>query len=299
MNITITFAVSSHRSFLQYRAGLAKYLSHYYEVNNTPRATMMQKLNDVLIPYKRSSIVITSDGRTTLFYLFFVFCNQFIILNGLGLYERNKFIRMLFIYGFLIKRRVTICCQSYRDYRYFRKYSKVPIIWVPGSGGVKRKTGYSKNPLIITRERKLKIMMHEVRNALNYFDQIDLLGVERPAKGRCSPNLNFLGSRSQSAIFETSKKFLQLDGYGEGTPHSLVDAICSDMDIIINKKCFVKFGLHKISAQNKKPNKLYGIFYSINSNTDTYQNLKKELHEKIIFEKVKNALLISCRFYRS
>ena len=279
-------------SYENYRAKLSVYLSKNHTIARPPRVSWSHRLYDILFPYNRSSIVITSDGKINIFYLLFVTGNQIIILNGLGSYEGNKLIRKIFIKANLFKKNITICCQSYRDFRYIKRYSSVNVKWVPGSGGIKRLRGKSSIPLFITRERKLDKMKSEIMDATNYFDKINVVGVSKKDKFYKFSKLNFLGQKHQREIFKDSSVFLQIDGYGEGIPHSLADAICSNMDIIIHRRCWVKFGFYNIIQGLAKPEFLNDKFYYIRSQSEAHAKLKSELQEKNIFSKIEEQIKI-------
>ena len=61
-----------------------------------------------------------------------------------------------------------------------------------------------------------------------------------------NPIFTGIGYVPQEDIFKKANTFFQPMGYGEGVPHSLVDAIVSGMNVIINKKDFIGYGFHKI-----------------------------------------------------
>ena len=97
---------------------------------------------------------------------------------------------------------------------------------------------------------------------------IDIIGLD--AKWSVG-EVQSLGKVEQDNIFTQHQKFLQLYYYGEGTPHSLVDAFSSNMDIYIDKKSFISFGLYKFFENIKFINGLA----LITPKHSSYLNFKK------------------------
>lgn len=286
----ITFATASHRSFLNYRARLSYCLMNSFTIGRKPRVSKLAHLLDIVRPYWKDSLVITSDGKVNLFYLLFVFGNQLIILNGLGKYERNRFVRKILLFSQHIKKNSQLCCQSYRDYRYFQRFMNSKVYWIPGSGGTLRTIGNNPIPLIVSRQRKFAMMGDVISTLSLRFKKIYVLGLEEHESKRSFEFIEFLGKRKQTDIFNETSLFLQLDGYGEGVPHSLVDAICSKMDIIIQKKCWIKFGFYKIINENIKPLEKYDGYYYIDRNSSLHEKLRQHLNEDKVFSQYSKIL---------
>ncbi len=287
---SIVFSAASERSYFNYRAKFARYLEDYYQMIHKPRVKWYRKLVDAIVPYNQQTVVITSDGRTSIFYLCLVRCNQAIILNGLGSYEKSYFVRWLLINANFFKKNIVIFSQSHRDFRYIRRYSRVAVYWVPGSGGTERLLGKSRVPLLITRGRKLRKMRRNVEEALKIFKEIDVVGVKKSRKTDIFEKLNLKGRKIQNEIFDTSEVFLQVDGYGEGIPHTLVDAICSNMDVFIHRKCWIKFGFYKYTTNYDELELIHDQYYFIHRSSDIHARLKSVVNEKAIFSKLHNLL---------
>ena len=276
----IVFITSNIASFAMYRKKLAEYFSKYYLVNNN---TKIEFFNQFKPGHKKNKqLLVSSDGKTNLFALLFIRKPQVLILNGFGRYERSYYIRLFFIYANIFKKRIVICAQSYRDFRYLRRFSKVKIYWVPGSGGVRRSIGTSTTPLAICRSNKFKHIETSLGKALSVFGEIDIVGMY--GAGDESKKYNFIGVVQQLNIFEKSSRFIQLDGYGEGIPHSLNDAVCSNMTIIIEKKCWIKTGFYKLSKSDVSFAEKKSHFYILKPDTATYANIKKAVNVKTINE---------------
>ena len=211
---------------------------------------------------------VTSDGKINLIYALFSNCKQLLILNGLGKYESNSVVRWLFIYSLRRKQHLIMAAQNYRDYRYFRRFSKLDaqIFWVPGSGGSQRVIGNSRVPVIITRQAKVKSL--EARSLIlnSMFDEVYVVGQIDHYFSRL---FSIVGEVDQEDIFVLSNHFIQLDGYGEGIPHSLCDAIVSKMKITIEKTAYIKYGLYK--------HDLRGCKVSRNQNFITFDTLPSSL----------------------
>ena len=60
-----------------------------------------------------------------------------------------------------------------------------------------------------------------------------------------------IGYVDQSKIMSFAKGFLVPYGYGEGIPHSLVDAIISGADIYLTKKNFISYGFYRYARYQK------------------------------------------------
>ncbi|GEK73664.1 hypothetical protein HHA04nite_22080 [Halomonas halophila] len=60
-----------------------------------------------------------------------------------------------------------------------------------------------------------------------------------------------VGFVPQDEIFYLGNVFVQPSGYGEGFPHTLADALVSDMRVIIDKGEYLKYGLWKMDCDAK------------------------------------------------
>lgn len=284
----IMFITTNAASFVNYRKKLAEFLSQYYFVNNN---TKMEFLNQFRPRDKKNrKLIISSDGKINLFVLLFIRTPQILILNGFGRYERSYIVRLFFIYAYIFKKKIVICTQSYRDYRYLRRFSKVKLYWVPGSGGVRRSIGSSANPLAICRSNKYKYIERSLKKAISTFGEIDIVGM--PGDRIIPKGLNFKGEVEQNHIFNKSSIFIQLDGYGEGVPHSLVDAVCSNMTLIIEKKCWIKMGFYKLSKNNSITAEKDSDFYILKPGSDLHYSIARSVK----IEKINKQYLHAIRY---
>ena len=55
-----------------------------------------------------------------------------------------------------------------------------------------------------------------------------------------------VGYIPQSEIYLKFGNLISFPGYGEGIPHSVVDALCSGMSVHLSRKDYVSFGLHRL-----------------------------------------------------
>lgn len=215
--------------------------------------------------------IISSNLKSNIISL--ILCKKFsvnIILNGVGRYRQNRNIR-IFIFYLISKRARTIAIQNYADYRYFKKYysSYRPPRWVCGSGGEKRNISSSNDRyFIITRDSKLPI----IANSLILFTKnhvstktVDIIGCHRLIDSlQDNEGIKFIprGYLEQNEIFTFGKNFIQADGYGEGFPHTLADAIVSNLNIFLTKKSYIQYGLYKLGfSYHPKCNKWIELIY--------------------------------------
>ena len=269
-NHKIIFLARSQQSINLYRISLIKSLSQFLKIDTLGVFTFLS-LPWIWHSYK---ILITSDSICNLICLK-LSTPQLMILNGFGRYRNVKMFRGYVIYLINSKANVEICVQNYLDYRYLRKYVQRKIYWIPGSGGTPRVTGVDENPVVITRDSKLKKQLNAFRNIETLFRKIHIVGLHKSIleNGRY---INW-GRREQASIFSNFKTFLQVDGYGEGVPHSLVDAICSNMNIYITRRSWVQFGFYKLikSSENIICDD-YGFLF-VKSNSDILEQLNSKL----------------------
>lgn len=190
-----------------------------------------------------------------------------IILNGFGRYQYNKRLRTFLITFMRLRKRNLYIVQNFRDYRYLRRYVDTKIYWVAGSGGSKRPNTNKENIVCVTRDGKIDLQLASLTSFLNSFEyditfvglspqKLSSLDLDISLKSR----LHNLGYVKQDEILLTAKAVLVIDGYGEGVPHYLVDAIASDIPIIISKQSLIKYGLYCFNHELKylTDNWLYG-----------------------------------------
>ena len=195
-------------------------------------------------PFGKRRVKISSDGRSNFITLVTSAGPNVIIFNGFGIYESSRFIRGLIIRLIKLRKSTHICIQSYRDFRFLRRFcDENQLDWIIGSGGTMRQTSSfsTEKKLVITRAKKFPLFEKRLLD-FKSLGAIDIIGLDTKW---CSGEVQSLGKVEQDNIFTQHQKFLQLYYYGEGTPHSLVDAFSSNMDIYLDKKSFISFGLYK------------------------------------------------------
>ncbi|MCR9519995.1 hypothetical protein NDJ08_20755 [Vibrio alginolyticus] len=193
---------------------------------------------------------LSSNMKCNLLCLIVFWSKGTIIVNGLGRYKYNFYFRWIFsCLLFINRKRKKIVFQNYSDYRFFKLKLKLKFFWIPGSGGSVRKVGFSDDILIISRDDKLLSVYNSIfdfSKIVKNDSNILFIGCNGKAVDKCfeDDRLIGLGIVPQCELFTKSHKFFQPRGYGEGVPHSLVDAICSGMEIYLSKKDFISFGLY-------------------------------------------------------
>jgi hypothetical protein len=163
------------------------------------------------------------------------------------------------------KKKVSAIFQNYADYRFFRLYtSNQEVHWVPGSGGTFRESSPdTRKVAIVQRDNKLPTVSRSINSfisttrTLSEFKvsplNFSLIGCSRDISFSLNDIDKFdnVGRRSQSLLFENEGSFLQPEGYGEGVPHTLVDAICSGLNVFIKKRDYIRYGLYKFGIRFK------------------------------------------------
>lgn len=269
-NHKIIFLARSQRSINLYRQSLLKSLASSWKIDKLGVFTFLA-LPWMWHAYK---LLVTSDTVCNLICLK-LSAPQLMILNGLGRYRNTRVFRGYLIQLINKKENIEICVQNYLDYRYLRKYVKRKICWIPGSGGTARETGTNESPVVITRDAKFQKQIHNLRNIETKFKKIHIVGLQKTTLD--GENYVNWGRREQNSIFSEFKLLLQLDGYGEGIPHSLVDAICSNMDIYLTKRSWIQFGFYKLVHGSMNPKCDRNGFLLIKSNSTTIEELTLKL----------------------
>lgn len=266
----IIFLARSAKSIDLYRTGLIKSLCAKLSVDKSGI------FDFIWLPHKWRSydLIITSDTICNLICLK-IRTPQFMIVNGLGRYRRTKIFRQYLIYSINRKSHILLCVQNYLDYRYLRRYVQKEIQWVPGSGGTSRLTGSDDNPLVITRDSKIQKQMRALDDIKHLFEKINFVGLIKTKLK--NENYVNIGKKKQELIFEESQTFLQLDGYGEGVPHSLVDAICSQMNIYITKASWLQFGFYKMINNRNAITKVNDKILLLSKNSSIHAQLIKKV----------------------
>jgi hypothetical protein len=242
---------------LRYRKGLKEALTKKNLLTND--IGIFDSNIPILLPFisllfGRDKFNLSSNIKANIISLIMFKRRGVVILNGLGRYRNNKFFRRLLLLLFSLNNNKLIISQSYADYRYIRKYlSQTRLEWVCGSGGESRTKTHKKGLFIIQRDNKIKQVIDDVCNALlsiKYNQEFTIIGCNNSEEiiqklSSTEACIESIGFVNQEDIFLYGNKFLQPSGYGEGFPHTLADAICSDVEILINKKEFIKYGLYR------------------------------------------------------
>lgn len=210
----------------------------------------------ILIPRLFSGAVVSSNLRTNILVLLFWHTHGVVILNGLGRYRTSTPFRKFLILLIRVNRRKSIAIQSYADYRYFRRFTNSSIIcWVPGSGGTPKKASDQKNPFCVQRNDKLSIVADSLRQLLQTGSMVGKLSIvgcdasDQTASLFPPDAVTFVGYQPSADVFTNGGVFVQPSGYGEGIPHTLVNAIASKVEIAISHREFVRYGLYKLKAR--------------------------------------------------
>jgi len=195
--------------------------------------------------------VISSNLRANIFFLLFFWRGGLLILNGLGRYRYNRTARSLITLLLKLNPKKQIAVQNYADFRYLRRCNVDRVSWVPGSGGSCRQTSDSDGVFLVSRAVKLKLQCASVFSAMRVLavDKISVVGVEQESDNDFSSfGLDCVGYVEQDEIFHFGQVFLQPEGYGEGIPHTLVDALCSGLSVIITKRDYLRYGLSEVAV---------------------------------------------------
>lgn len=210
----------------------------------------------IRLMFLRRKFVISSNLKSNLISLLFVFAPKLLILNGLGRYRRYRLFRKLVIFLFKRQRRTKIIVQNYADFRFFRRFCQtVEMTWLPGSGGIKKQVGASPTRLIVQRDNKIASVITDVKNlfralpnqgALSVVGCDDNQQLEELLSGFEYTSQGYVNSDD---ILKSGGIFVQPSGYGEGFPHTLADAISSGMAIYISNREYVRLGLHKLTGR--------------------------------------------------
>ena len=245
----------------RYRSHLIKELSSNWLVRDFGFFDSISKFLALVIKllFKRKNFIVSSNLKSNLLVLLFFWKPKLLIVNGLGRYRELKFLRMILLNLISLQTKESkILVQKNADYMFFRRYAfcSCKFVWMPGSGGTKRNLGADGNLVsIITRDEKLIAQSESISEFYSLCwapKSIILIGVRRLEFSSLeSVNLRNIGYVDQSKIMSFAKGFLVPYGYGEGIPHSLVDAIISGADIYLTKKNFISYGFYRYARYQK------------------------------------------------
>ena len=201
--------------------------------------------------------IVSSNLKSNLVCMAFFWRRALIILNGLGRLRSEVWFRRVLILVLKCNHRKTFAVQNFADYRYLRLHVRTKNFYhVMGSGGVARNVGQNGH-FVVSRNSKFA----KVVSSINQF--ADQWGVNSIQVVGCDPDvvrrhgtdlLKGVGYQKQEDIFRYGKIFLQPTGYGEGFPHTLADAICSDLPCIVWHRDYVNFGLYRYALEFQRVN---------------------------------------------
>lgn len=195
-----------------------------------------------------NGLIVVSNLKSTVKALFLSARRLNIILNGLGRYRSLKMLRLLAFIWSYIRVKDKIAVQNYTDYRYLRRVLSQRVIHVQGSGGTKREI-YGDGNFTVSRDDKIEIQLDSLLSLHSILgDRITLVGVNTISK---SSDLTLMGYVQQDKIIQ-GRTFILCDGYGEGFPHVLADAICSGCEIICSETAYRTYGLYTYGLSIEK-----------------------------------------------
>ncbi|NRP26536.1 hypothetical protein XMD420_000119 [Marinobacterium sp. xm-d-420] len=234
----------------------------------------------------------SSNMKSNLFFLIFFTKSGVVLFNGLGRYRKSKFFRLCLVFFIKINFNKTFIFQNYADYRYFKTKADGNLSWIPGSGGTCRNIGDDKF-LIVTRIDKIDSISDSIYNFISSFclSEVYVVGCSEEAlaeKGFDGCLFKACGYLPQDDLFIHGSNFIQPQGYGEGIPHTLVDAICSGMDIWMKPSEFINFGFYKLGFRRSHNNDSgwSKLIYDENS--------KVNVSSEVVVNMYLNCLLNSC-----
>jgi hypothetical protein len=209
----------------------------------------ISKFKFTLLTTMPSVFIISSNLKSNIFSLIHFWTKGVVILNGMGRYRYSKILRIILIILFKINFKKIFIIQSYADYRYFNRHLSKNFHWIPGSGGVCKKIGPLQDILAVQRDDKLNLTGQNLLELSRHVGRkINIVGCTKNTL-KNFPGFSFVGRVNPKDIFLSGGTFVQPKGYGEGFPHTLADAIVSDMKIYINSNEYVRYGLHKLGGK--------------------------------------------------
>jgi len=213
-----------------------------------------------LISARFSGVIVVSSNLKANLAALIVGAQGPSILNGLGRFQYSPVFRFIFLRLVRIrKRRKFFFVQRYRDYSWLRlNVPGIQMEWMLGSGAEPMDVSVVRTPgtyVVISRPEKLKVMEHQMAAAVDCLgiNQLIIYGVGSDYRFRYPPtcNVRFMGYVEPIDFFAECGNFLQLDGYGEGFPHTLAYSLCSNANIIIEKRLSISLGMHRLAVKRE------------------------------------------------
>lgn len=203
--------------------------------------------------FGRHDLILASNLRSNLMALLAFWTPGMVILNGLGRYRRRPSARWLVGRLLRMNGRKAIVIQSRADYRFFRRHvGGAHLYWVPGSGGSEKTVGNTDRPLAVQRPDKIGAVAESLQayfEATGAARDLVLVGCpDTPEMRAAFPGfeLELTSTVPAADLFRRGGLFLQPTGYGEGVPHTLVDAIVSRMGVAIANIEYLRYGFARL-----------------------------------------------------
>lgn len=206
----------------------------------------------------KDKLVISSNIKSNVFTLLVARCSKIIIINGFGRYRKSYWARWIIRSLLIIRHDTFALVQNYADYRYLRRHcTDLQMEWIPGSGGSRKHVGRRGAMVLVQRDNKVALVAPDVLDLLGKSKQKHQLIVVGCTDSRQLDRIfgvdayRSTGYVESSQIFSEGAIFLQPEGYGEGFPHTLADAIVSGMTIYISDREFMRYGLAKLGGMRE------------------------------------------------
>jgi len=231
---------------LRYRASLIDELSNKHLVESIGVFDSVKDFLKLIFLSFKTNIFFSSNMKANLLMLCLFWAKGIVLINGMGRYRNSSLMRLIILSMLKFNFQKRVIFQNYADYRYFKMFGVRELYWVPGSGGTKRKVGNS-GVLVVTRKHKFQKVINSIKKFQKFDSRsINIVGVEDKIYLNNSVKIKFRGYVDQDKIFSFGNSILVPDGYGDGVPHSMVDAIASGMFIYLPHKLFINYGLAKL-----------------------------------------------------
>lgn len=256
MSNDIYFFSDTEKTILDYRLDLINLIEKKgLRVNKASLKNIIYRIYSIYL----SELIISSNLRANIFSLiFFYFKKKVVIINGLGRFRGIPFLRKMFIFLLSKTRKTNIIVQNYRDYRWLKMHN-IQSFFICGSGGRTFKLSAKNSDwIIISRNSKIDLQQDSIKKFIDTkeFDGSKLIFYGIDSNNSLTSAIKglseFRGYVKPEEFFISSKNFFQPDGYSEGFPHTLADAISSGCNICISKKQYIQLGLYLFDIEYKE-----------------------------------------------
>lgn len=267
MNYKVLFINDKSRLNHRYRLGFMKKISFSgYEVESIGWFDNIVGFFCLLLKlafFRKGLIIVSSNLKSNILTLIFSRRNRnLIIVNGLGRLRGSFFFRAFFVWLLKSNSESIILIQNYADFRYIKRFyfiysiNQANLHWIPGSGGSSRSVSSNDNKIVmVQRDSKVRMILPSLNhftssnsNLSKKYNEIVVVGLRAMQLQNVMNGFNVknVGFVEQSDILVEGSLFFQPSGYGEGIPHTLVDAMCSGMCTIMRKTDYLRFGFYKM-----------------------------------------------------